>query len=204
MSDFNDNLNYMPEEEYSGQVKSPIHFTGEGEEWRKSPIHFIDESKNTPERFVITSATANGKFVRGEMLYYKYKGIEIFTDIKNSIFVDTTRDTLMVRDYSKVVNQINPTDPEQRQYIILIYNEYESDQDTIWESIEGRTNVYDWIKQHIEMMDPKTSLILTENVPLKDALTVYQFVNHLKNSNLVPADDGFEIEDFVYYDSEEE
>jgi hypothetical protein len=36
---------------------------------------------------------------------------------------------------------------------------------------------------------------LTDNVALKDALSVTQFVNYLKNGNLVPEDD-FNIDDY--------
>jgi hypothetical protein len=52
-------------------------------------------------------------------------------------------------------------------------------------------------------MNPDKSFILTANVPLKDALSVTQFVDYLKNSNLVP-EDNFDIHDYIVDDVEED
>ena len=45
-------------------------------------------------------------------------------------------------------------------------------------------------------LDPKGSLVLTENVSLKDALTVEQFIKHIQSIESI--DDGFDIENYIY------
>ena len=46
---------------------------------------------------------------------------------------------------------------------------------------------------NIEDIDPDKSIVLTENVAIKDAFTVSQFVKYLQNASLVEEDD-FDIE----------
>ena len=69
----------------------------------------------------------------------------------------------------------------------------------------GRTAIYDYIVHNIasNYMNPDKSIILTDNVALKDALTVTQFVSYLKNGNLVPEDD-FDIEEYRTTGDEED
>ena len=64
----------------------------------------------------------------------------------------------------------------------------------------GRSIVYEYIKNNIEDIDPDNSIILTENVAVKDAFTVSQFVKYLQNASLVEEDD-FDIE--MYSNSED-
>ena len=54
---------------------------------------------------------------------------------------------------------------------------------------------YESIKSNAPVIDVDKSLVLTETVPLKDSLTVRQFMNYLKNSNIIN-DENFEINDF--------
>lgn len=178
------------------KAREPIYFVKEGEEYRVNPIYSLDDGINTPRRFVILKTTAGGKYMKGGMLWYRYKKTEIYTDEKNAIFVDTVADRIYVRDYSRVLNEIAPIDPEERQYIFLLYDENSYDYQ-MWDSVVGRSNAYQYVKDHIELMDPKISVVLTDNVAFKDALTVYQFVNHLKNSELVE-DDEFNIDDWIH------
>lgn len=192
---------YFPEEEYVEKPREAIYFVKEGEEWRTNPIYSLDEVKNTPRRFVILKTTANGKFMKGGMLCYKYKGVELYTDEKNAIFVDTTANRLFIRDYSKVLQEIDPVHPEERQYVFLLFDN-EDNEYPRWESVVGRSEAYRFVKQNIYCMDPRESVVLTDNVPLKDALSVYQFIRHIKNSGLVPEDD-FEIDDYVLHDFED-
>lgn len=166
-----------------------------------NPFYKVEDETNGPDRFVITKLTDNGKYIRGNMLFYNYKGIEIYTEIDNAIFVDTINDTINVKDYAKTIESINPTDPEQRQYVLIIVSEPDVEDLGInmytWDAMIGRTTMYNFIVDNIESkyIDPDKSIVLTDNVAFKDALTVTQFVNYLKNGNLIPEDD-FNIDDY--------
>lgn len=188
-----ENNDYFPDEKK--EVREAIYFIKEGEDYRINPIYSLDDGKNNQKRFVILKTTAGGKYMRGGMLWYRYKGLEIYTDEKNAIFVDTVANRIYVRDYSRVLSEVAPIDPEERQYIFLLYDPNFDDYNT-WDSVVGRSNAYQYVKDHIGYMSPKDSIVLTDNVAMKDALSVYQFVNHLKNSGLVPEDD-FHIYDWV-------
>lgn len=195
---------FIPDEEFDNRgVRPGIHFHKKDDKKVTSPFYSLDENQNTPERFVILKTTGNGKFVKGGMLRYKYNGVEIFTDIKNAIFVDTMANMVTIRDYDKVLSEIDPVDPEHKQYLFLLYDEYSEDNICRWEVVEGRSRAYEFVKENIELYNPKKSLVLTDNVALKDALSIYQFVIHLQNSNLVE-DDGFDIDEYNFiYDDEE-
>lgn len=199
-----DKMEYFEDEYFSDREEekdkkiTPVYFVKSGEDWRINPVYSIEDVKNTPKRYVITSLLQGGKYVVSGMLYYKYRGIQIYTDVKNMIFVDTTTHSIWVRDYSKVISEISPIDPEERQYVILLYNEFDEDVPPEWVSLIGRTETYHWIRTHIELMDPDKSLILTENVALKDAITVYRFVSHLKNNGIIDDEDGFDIDEYRY------
>ncbi|MCM1215952.1 MAG: hypothetical protein NC548_15705 [Lachnospiraceae bacterium] len=187
-----DNQNYFGEKPKGRQA---IYFIEDGEDYHVNPIYSIDEEKNSPDRFVIVKTTANGRFLIGNKIHYRFNGIDIITDSSNAIFVDTINRTVFVREYEKALNEIAPVDPEKRQYVMLFYDPYGEDHNTEWQSVEGRTAAYNYIKTHIELFDPKQSIVLTDNVALKDALTVSQFVKYLKNGDII-GDDGFDIEDF--------
>lgn len=177
---------------------SPITFFEKGH--KENPLVFMDKEVNTETNFAILKTTANGKYVRGKMLYYSLNGVEIYTDLNNVIFVDTVNNTVFVREYEKVVNEINPDDPENRGYIILYtdlgYENSDEEFPLRWESIIGRTNVYDAIKANAPVIDVDKSLVLVENVPMKDSLTVRQFMNYIKNSDIIQ-DESFEINDYA-------
>ena len=184
--------------DYQDKPKSPFIFTGKKP---ISPFYNIETESNGPDRFAIIKTTDNGKYIRGNMLFYKYKGIEIYTEINNAIFVDTINDTINIKDYSKTLEEINPVNPEERQYVIIIVSDEDIEDQGInmytWDAMIGRSTMYKYIVDNIELkyMDPDKSIILTDNVALKDALSVTQFVNYLKNGNLVPEDD-FDINEY--------
>lgn len=169
------------------------------------PIYRIDQEVNGPDHFAITAATENGKFLAGEMLFYVYKGVQIYTDKNNIIFVNRDSDRIFIRDDSKIAKNLNVVDPEQKQYIILYTDagDEESDAEFVyrWEACIGRTTAYDYIKSNAPIIDIDKSIVLVEDVAFNDALTVRQFVNFLKNSNMVDLYDGFNIED--YYGSDD-
>jgi hypothetical protein len=62
----------------------------------------------------------------------------------------------------------------------------------------GRTEAYNYIKDNILLIgfDPDQSLVLTENVPYKDAKTVTQFIQYLQNG--LVEEDEFNIEDYKF------
>lgn len=178
-------------------IKSPLLFYDKHQKIK--PVYMIEDHPNDDNRFAILRTTENGKYVRGGALFFKMNGIEIYTDIDNAIFVDLSNKTVFIKEYKKVIEEITPIDPEKRQYIIMMKC-IDVDNDVyLWEAMEGRSTMYNYIVDNIDSMnmDPKGSFVLTENVPYKDALTVYQFVQYLKNGDLVE-EDGFDIDEWVY------
>lgn len=168
-------------------------FTFVSKEQKEKPISFINDNINSDTKFVINRLTDNGAYVKGGMLYFRINGVDIFTDINHSIFVDKSNNSVLIKTADNLANIEDQTDPELRQYIILIYNTNPELEEFRWESMTGRSIVYEYIKNNIEDIDPDNSIILTENVAIKDAFTVSQFVKYLQNANLIEEDD-FDIE----------
>ncbi len=181
------------------KVVSPVEFLKPGEQYQQSPISKIENDINGITRFAILKTTDHGKWLRGNMLYYEMNGVSIYTEDTNIIFVNTEAKTMFIRDNSKVEAEINPVSPEEKQYIILYidigYENADEEFPLRWESVVGRTSAYENIKANVEVIDPDKSLVLAETVPLKDALTVREFMNYLKNSGLI-IDDYFDINDY--------
>ena len=169
------------------------------------PVTNIESEIDGEDRFAISSLTDNGKYLVNGFLYYKFNGVEIYTDKNNIIFVDVINKRLFIREYSKVTAGINPSNPETKQYIILYSDiggdESDSEFPFRWEACQGRQNAYEYIKANAAVIDIDKSIIIVEDVPIKDCLTIRQFVKHLKNSNMVDLYDGFEIDE--YYGSDE-
>jgi hypothetical protein len=128
------------------------------------------------------------------MIHYSINGWDLITDSDNAIFVDNINKTAFIREYSRALREIAPENPEERQYVILVYDASGEDLNE-WVAVMGRTNAYEYIKSHAYTMDVGNSIVITENVPLKDALTVSQFVHYLKNGDII-GDDGFYIEEY--------
>lgn len=178
---------------------SPITFHEEGKEWRQSPITFEEDRINSENNYAITRLTSNGKYVRGNMLFYKFNGVEIYTEINNIILVDVINRCVFIKKHSEVIEQVAPKNPEQKQYIILycfeLGEEEESDDTYIWESYIGRSYAYKALLCHLSVIDIDKSLVLVDNVALKDSLSVRKFLEYLKNAGLVPEDD-FDLSDY--------
>lgn len=180
-------------------IKNPLIFYDDKDNIKINPIYMIEDHPNDKDRFAILRTTENGKYVRGDSLFFRLGGFEIYTEINNAIFVDLKNKTVFIKEYQKVMEEITPVDPEKRQYIIMMKC-CDSDGDYyLWEAMEGRSTMYNYIVDNIDSqnIDPQKSFVLTENVPYKDALTVYQFIQYLKNADLV-GDDGFDIDDWTY------
>ena len=178
---------------------NPITFVDKDKHPVINPFYVLEDHPNDKNRFAILSTTENGKYVRGGMLVFTFNGIEIYTELKNAIFVDIPNKTVFIKDYSKVVEEITPKDPEERQYILLMKCT-EDDQDVyFWEAMTGRLTAYEYIVNNIDelLIDPDNSFVLVENVPYKDALSISNFIRYLKNADLVE-EDGFDIEEYIY------
>ena len=171
--------------------------------WKKKVISKIEDDINGVTKFAITKLTAGGQWMRGGLLFYSLDGVEIYTDPKNVIFVDTVNKTMFVREYEKVIKQLNPENPEEKQYIML-YMDLGYDDENLgveefplrWEAVTGRTNAYENIKTNAAVIDIDRSLVLAETVSVKDSLSVRQFMDYLKNSNIIN-DESFDINDYA-------
>ena len=177
----------------------PFTFVDKDKPYIVNPFYIVEDHPNDQNRFAILRTTENGKYVRGGMLYFNFRGIEIYTEINNAIFIDLINNTVFIKDYQKVVEEIKPVDPEKRQYIIMMKCEDQEGEYYTWDAMEGRSTMYNYIVDNIEIknIDPEKSIVLTENVPYKDALTVTQFVKYLKNAEYVE-NDGFDIDEYIY------
>lgn len=171
--------------------------------WRPRLMTSIEDGVNSETNFAITKLTGGGAWLRGNLLFYNLNGVSVYTDPKNIIFVDIDNHTLFIREYNKIEQIAPKNNPEEREYIIL-YSElvYDDASDAElesamrWEAVVGRTNVYESIKVNAPVIDIDKSLVLVETVALKDALSVRQFMEHLKNADIIN-DESFDINDYV-------
>lgn len=175
----------------------PIKFVEKGKSTAQNPLVFMDQTLNSRFNYAILKTTENGRYIRGNMLWYMLNGVEIYTDINNIIFVDEANKSLFIRGNDSVVNEIAPDNPEEKQYIILYtdssFDEYGDEEVPLkWESYIGRSNAFQAIKANLYDLDPDKSLVLVENVPLKDSLSVRQFVEYLKNADIIDEEIVFE------------
>jgi hypothetical protein len=65
-----------------------------------------------------------------------------------------------------------------------------------WEAVTGRTEAYENIKNNAPVIDIDKSIVLVENVALKDSLSVRDFMNYIKNSEII-VDESFDINDYA-------
>ena len=196
MSENNDLRSFFKKEKKP--IKQAIDFVEKGSV--ESPISTIKREINGDTNFAITKLTENGKYVRGNLLFYSLNGVEIYTEANNIIFVDLVNNVLFIREYEKMIQDISPEDPEQKQYIVLYtdISSNESEEERIplrWEAYTGRMNTYEAIKVNAPIIDIDKSIVVVESVALKDCLSVREFVEYLKNANLTEKDD-FDINDY--------
>lgn len=176
-----------------------VSFVEQGQDYQTSAISYIEKDINGVDKFAILKTTEGGKYMRGNSLFYSLNGVEIYTEATNVIFVDLKNNVLFIKEYEKVLKEITPDDPEQRQYIML-YTDlgYEDNYEEFplrWEAVSGRTQAYENIKINAPVIDIDKSLVLVETVAFKDSLTVRQFIDYLKNGNIIE-DESFDINDF--------
>lgn len=168
------------------------------ENWREKAIGRLEEI-NKEDNFAISKLTEGGRFVRSNMLFYKMRDIEIYTDIDNIIFVDLHNNTLFIKPFAKVEKVVQQKNPEDRQYILL-YTDLGFDDDykdfpLRWEGYTGRTAAYEGLKVNLPVIDIDKSIVLTDNVPLKDAISVREFVEHLQNAGYVDPEE-IDLDDY--------
>ncbi len=88
-------------------------------------------------------------------------------------------------------------DPEYRKYLLLLdYYDQGSSIDRRYEIIEGRLEVYKFLRDNIEFYDPNTSKVMTETTPLDKSITIVQFMRYVFDNNLGEEDDGFDIREY--------
>ncbi len=183
-------------------IIEPLFFFKDEENHKIKPIYNIDDHPNDKYKFAILRTTENGKYVVGNLLYFKLNGVEITTELNNVIFVDLLNKSVFIKQFDKVTETVDPVDPEERQYIIMMccIDPDTGEQEYRWEAMTGRSTMYKYIADNEDYMgiDPDTSLVLTENVPYKDSLTVRQFVRYVKNKGMF-VNDGLEFEDDSEY-----
>ena len=184
------------------RIIQPLRYLREDEKIQRPVFVSMEDNINGIDRFAITKLTHNGKYLLGDLLFYKLNGVEVYTDPSNIIFVDTINNTLFIREHEKVIKEVSPEDPDTKEYIILYtelgYDEVESNLDEFplrWEPVTGRKAVYENIKINAPVIDIDRSIVLVDTVSVKDALTVRQFMEYIKNSNIIE-DESFDIKDW--------
>lgn len=177
------------------KVINPLVFSDNDEPVK--PIYSIEDHPNDEKKFAILKTTENGKYVRNGSLFFKINGVELYADIDDVLFVDLVNKTVFIQKGTKYTDEVDPVDPEKKQYIIMMNND-DGDKYT-WAALSGRTEMYRFIVDNIDTLaiDPVNSFVLVETVPYKDALTVEQFVKYLKNMEFVSSNDGFDIDEYI-------
>ena len=184
------------------KIIDPIFFYKDAVNHIVNPTYNLDDHPNEKYKFAILRSTENGKYVVGGLLHFELNGVQINTELNNVILVDLLNKTILIKEFDKVNETISPDDPEERQYIILMscINEDTGEDEYRWEAMQGRSTMYKYIADNEDMLeiDPDKSLILTDNVAFKDALTVRQFVRYVKNKGMFE-NDGLEFDDDSAY-----
>lgn len=180
----------------NNDATSPVTFIDKNQGY--SPVTFVDQTINGPERFVINRFTEGGAYIRGQYLYFKMNDVEIYTSLNNQIMVDTIAKSFFVLpdEVQKVEGNVNPVDPETRQYIVLYIDFGAEDESYRWEIYHGRTSAIESLKINAAVIDIDKSLVITENVAFKDALSVRKFFKYLQNADIISAEEDFNIDDY--------
>lgn len=172
------------------EKKQAIRFFDENDKNWNQGIHFLGDS---PDEIVITKN--DKQYIRGSKLCVEFNGIVIYADLDQRIVINRKTNTV----YTERIKQLAP--PEEREYVLLIqyYDDYES---RTYESVVGRQAVFDRIKTMADDINLRSSLVLVETVPIKDSLTVYEFMKKCIEENIVENNDGFDIEEY-YLEADE-
>lgn len=85
-------------------------------------------------------------------------------------------------------------DPKYRRYLLLMKFYGEDEYLNFFEIITGREEVYQYLKENIKDYDPNISLIMTDDMTLDEAVTIIQFIQHLKDIEVV--NDELDLDDY--------
>lgn len=178
---------------------NPLIFRDDQEEYKRKPLQPFDRNINGRNKFAITATTGNGKFVRSGYLFYRLNGVEIYAPLNSVLMINTDDNTVFMKTDKNLSDSISSSDPELIEYVIL-YTDigYTDDEEPYrWVKIQGRTNAYNNIKDNASSINVDSSFIIAESVTLKDALSVREFCEYLKNAELTTEDDDFDISDYA-------
>jgi len=168
-------------------------------EYKFKPLQPFDRLINGRNKFAITASTGNGKYVRDGFLFYNLDSVEIYAPLNSVLMIDTSEKTVFIKMDKDPSNSISPKDPELIEYVILFTDiGYESEDEPFrWIKVQGRSKAYQCIKDNSTMINVDESFIIAETVALKDALSVREFCEYLKNAEVIDADDDFDINDYA-------
>ena len=159
------------------------------EDLYENPFVQLDGRDGDEGVFIITKE--DKQYVRGDKLFFKYKGIGIFADINDAISVNTYNDELYIFRH----DELSP--PEDREYLLLLVYNDESLIDTFI-GISGRQEVFNYIVRMADMIDFEKSKILAETTKLKDLWSIHKFMKMCINNEMVKNDTGFDPDDYHY------
>lgn len=106
---------------------------------------------------------------------------------------------MAMKEMVKVVDNTKKH-PEDRQYLICIRAKEGSGASDSWIIVTGRTEAYECIKINIDEIDLEHSFVLVESVTLAERKSIYAFMKYAGEFY----SDGFDIEDYVKGDWDEE
>lgn len=170
----------------------PFYFMNEGE--KVDPFYKINEGNK--HEIIITQN--DRQYVRGDQICYEYKGITIFADIEDAIIVNTAMSTISIKKFKTL------SPPEEREYLILLSENSDEEEENRFQGIIGRQETFDYLVSMIDSIDIHKSIILAETTCLRNAISVYKFMNRCITDGLIQNNSGFDIEDFNYDNEESE
>lgn len=97
----------------------------------------------------------------------------------------------------KLINPIRRLKPGDGIKYLLLIKTPDSDE-TFWEIIENREEVYNYIKNNIDIIDVDNSFIIAnkmKEIDLDKLHTIYGFVKFVKEENNIV--DEFDIDDYI-------
>lgn len=102
-------------------------------------------------------------------------------------------------------SMVSFSDPNEKQYLILMIGDENGKEFRDWEWITGRREVYQFIKNLVlsEDYDLSESKVITEGQPIENALSFIKFMHDVIEMGLIE-DPGFDIMDYVPGDDQEE
>jgi len=178
--------------------RNPLILHANNDNFKVKPLQPFDRLINGRNKFAITATTGNGKYVRDGLLYYSLNGVEIYAPLNSILMINTEDKTVFINTDKNLSGSISSSDPELIEYVIL-YTDigYEDEDEPFrWVKIQGRNNAYSNIKNNASMINIDQSFILAETVALKDALSIREFCEYLKNADVI-SDDDFDINDYA-------